>query len=115
MERWAANTLRTLGIILTSGFVLITSLILALFSICAAQGGFGGTKHPEQVFPYLAAAVAVLVLGCLLVVRLSRDIFRSNLMAEPASTGVPAGTIPYSRSSQPHPSAPLHLSPLGRN
>ncbi len=51
MERWAANTLRTLGIILMAGFVLITSLILLMFSMCAAQGDFGGNKHPEQVVP----------------------------------------------------------------
>ena len=33
MERWAANTLRTLGIILTAGFVLVTSLILSASAV----------------------------------------------------------------------------------
>ena len=30
MERWAANTLRTLGIVMLAGLVLVTSLILLL-------------------------------------------------------------------------------------
>jgi hypothetical protein len=109
MERWAANTLRTLGIILTSGFVLITSLLLLLLSMCAAQGDFGGNRHPEQVVPYLVAAGAVLVVGISLITWLARGIHRSMPVAEPATS--PAGTIPI---SEPISSAPLHLSPLGR-
>jgi hypothetical protein len=111
MERWAANTLRTLGIILTAGFVLITSLILLLFSMCAANGDFGGNKHPDQVVPYLIAAGTVLALGVWFIVWLARGIFRSKLVAEPAVAGVPTGIIPH---SEPTPSVPLHLSPLGR-
>lgn len=111
MERWAANTLRTLGIILMAGFVLITSLILLLFSMCAAQGDFGGNKHPDQVVPYLVAAGLVLVLGILVIVRLARSISRSTPVAEPAAAGVPAGVLPL---PEPAPSVPLHLSPLDR-
>jgi hypothetical protein len=111
MERWAANTLRTLGIILTAGFVLITSLFLLLLSMCAAQGDFGGNKHPDQVIPYLVAAGLVIVLGCLVIVRLARSISRSTLMAQPATAGVPPGMLPR---PEPTPSVPLHLSPLGR-
>jgi hypothetical protein len=128
MERWAANTLRTLGIILTSGFVLITSLFLLLMSICAAQGGFSGSKHPEQVVPYLAAAALVLILGVLVVVRLARGIYRSKLPAEALPAGLPTGLseddpaagppAPELVASHPHPdphsAVPLHLSPLGR-
>ena len=54
MDRWAANTLRTIGIILTAGFVLVTSLLLALLSMCAKQGDFGGNRHPELVGPEVA-------------------------------------------------------------
>jgi hypothetical protein len=114
MERWAANTLRTLGIILTSGFVLVTSLILALFSICAAQGGFSGTKHPEQVVPYAVAAVLVVILGILIIARLSRGIFRSNLAQAPAPAGLAAGVLVPSDATPPHAAPALHLSPLGR-
>jgi hypothetical protein len=111
MERWAANTLRTLGIILIAGFVLITSLILVLLSMCAAQGDFGGNKHPEQVAPYLVVAGLVVILGVLVIARLGRGIFRSMATAEPAAASVPAGVLP---TAEPVPSAPLHLSPLGQ-
>ncbi len=107
MERWAANTLRTLGIILTAGFVLITSLILLLFSLCAANGDLGGSKHPDQVVPFLIAAGTVLALGVWFIVWLARGIFRSMPVAEPATASV----LP---NSGPTPSLPLHLSPLGR-
>jgi hypothetical protein len=114
MERWAANTLRTLGIILTAGCVLITSLFLLLLSMCAAQGDFGGNKHPGLVVPYLAAAVAVVVLGIWFIAWLARGILRSSAMAEPLAVGVPAGVLPPTQAISPAPSVPLHLSPLGR-
>jgi hypothetical protein len=114
MERWAANTLRTVGIILTAGFVLVTSLFLLLLSMCAAGGDFGGKKHPEQVAPYLVGAVAVLVLGILLIQRLARDIFRSTALAAPLPAGVPADAPPSSGAIPSAPSVPLHLSPQGR-
>src|SRR5579863_10135712 len=107
MERWAANTLRTLGIILTSGLVLIGSLILLLFSMCAASGGLGGNKHPDQVHPYHGASGLELVLGIVIIVRLARGIFRSPLVAQPATAGAPVGVLPH---SEPTPSVPLHLS-----
>jgi hypothetical protein len=107
MERWAANTLRTLGIILTAGFVLVTSLLLLLLSMCAAQGGAGVTNQSGQVVPFLLGAVAVLVLGIWFIVWLARGIFRSGLVAEP----VAARVLP---PSEPASSVPLHLSPLGR-
>jgi hypothetical protein len=113
MERWAANTLRTLGIILTSGFVLITSLLLLLLSMCAAQGGFGGTKHPEQVAPYLIAAVAVLVIGIWFIAWLARGIFRSVAVPELSAAGIPSSGI-SSTAPEAKPSIPLHLSPMGR-
>lgn len=110
MERWAANTIRTLGIVLIAGFVGITSLFLALCSFCAAQGGFGGNKHPEQVVPYAAGAVGVLVVGIFAIGRLARDISRSFALAVADSGGaIPAETIAESFIS-----VPVHLSPLGR-
>jgi len=132
MERWAANTLRTLGIILTAGFVLVTCLILLLFSMCAASGGFGGNKHPEQAVPYLVAAGLVVLFGVLVIARLSRDIYRSTHRPE-IMNGVPldaadaalarlessakSGAVPPADSAtEAPPAAPvvLHLSPLGR-
>ncbi len=112
MERWAANTLRTIGIILTAGFVLLGSGFLLLLSMCAAQGNFGGTKHPEQVVPYLLGAAAVLVLGVWFIVWLARGIFRSLAVAQPAAAGIPTSILPPAAPTAT--SVPLHLSPLGR-
>ena len=116
MERWAANTLRTLGIILTAGFVLVTSLLFLLLSMCAAQGNIGGAKHPEQVVPYLFAAVAVLVAGIWFITWLARGIFRSMKIPELAAAGVQEGAIASSEPSATPAKVdvPLHLSPQGR-
>jgi hypothetical protein len=114
MERWAANTLRTLGIILAAVFVLITSLILLLFSMCAANGDLGGNKHPGQVVPYLVAAGAVLGLGIWFIVWLARGIHRSSSIAAPEPAGVPAGALPPSAPAPTHSDILLHLSPSGR-
>ena len=108
MERWAANTLRTLGIILTAGFVMITSLLLALFSLCAAQGGIGDTKHPEQVVPFAVGAVLVLILGIFVIVKLSRGISHSPNVPQGAETTLPSIVSPQQST------LPLHLSPVGR-
>jgi len=120
MERWAANTLRTLGIILSSGFVLLVSLFFALLSLCAASGGISGYQHPEQVVPYAAAAILVAVVGIFIVTWLARGIYRSSRevgspilaasAAEVVSVTPRAGVAP--RSVEP--SLPLHLSPLSR-
>jgi hypothetical protein len=114
MERWAANTLRTLGIILTAGFVLVTSLILLLLSMCAAQGDFGGSKHPDQVVPYLIAAGLVVILGVLVIVRLARGINRSPAIAGLTPASIPAGALPPSAPAPTRSAIPLHLSPLSR-
>ncbi len=123
MERWAANTLRTLGIILTAGFVLVTSAYLALMSSCAANGGYGGIKRPDEAFNYAVGAVLVAAAGVAVIAWLARGIYRSrHPSAPPASDGYwPAD--PSATASAPHPSTesgsasppvPLHLSPLGR-
>jgi hypothetical protein len=111
MERWAANTLRTLGIILTAGFVIITSLLLALLSLCAAQGGIGGTKHPEQVVPYAVGAVLVLIGGIVLIIKLARGISLSHDMPLPAA---PTALPTVVDADQPSVPLHLHLSPRGR-
>lgn len=111
MERWAANTLRTLGIILISGFVLLSCAILLLLSLCAYNGGLeGGGRHPEQGPWYIAAAVAVLIAGIWAVAVLARGIVRASVAA---AIAVPTGV---SESSSVHPATtlPLHLSPAGR-
>ena len=115
MERWAANTLRTVGIILTAGFVIITSLLLALLSMCASQGGYGGIKHPDEAFQYAAGAVLVAVAGIAVIIWLARGIHRSSkdgYWPTPPDDYSQA-VSPALPSSEPLPQ-PLHLSPLGR-
>jgi hypothetical protein len=110
MERWAANTLRTLGIILTAGFVIVTCLFLALLSMCAAQPGMGGgSGNPQQAAGFAIAAVLVAILGIAFIAWLARGIVRSQAAAEPseASSGSTFPTAPQS-------SVPFHLSPSGR-
>ncbi|MGA2103569.1 MAG: hypothetical protein ABSG34_20820 [Candidatus Sulfotelmatobacter sp.] len=112
MERWAANTLRTLGIILTAGFVLVVGLFLALLSLCAAQGGFAGGRHPDQAAGYAVGAVLVLIVGIAVISTLARGIFRSAETAAPASSTVSIPSL--SAETGPQRSFPLHLSPLSR-
>jgi hypothetical protein len=120
MERWAANTLRTLGIILTAGFVMVASLLLLLLSICASSGDFSGNKQPGLVVPYLIAGVAVLVLGLWFIVWLARGISRSSAEGywpTPPSGLSEIGALAPEPAVEARPAAhalPLHLSPLGR-
>jgi hypothetical protein len=118
MERWAANTLRTLGIILTAGFVLVTSLILILLSMCATQS-FGGASHPDAGVPYIMAAIIVVIAGVWFITWLARGIFRSSIILEPTAEAielsalpaeapsVPSG-IPVPATPEPQFGAPLH-------
>jgi hypothetical protein len=106
MERWAANTLRTLGIILTACFVIVMSLFLALMAMCASSGGFGGSRDQNAAAAYALAAVIVVIAGIAFITWLARGIFRA--MREP----LPAGEAAVVQV--PEISVPLHLSPLGR-
>jgi len=111
MERWAANTLRALGIIFTAGFVLIASLLLVLLSLCAAQGAPVGAKRPDQAIGFAIAAVLVAILGITLIARLARAIFRSAATTQPA-LAIPGGST---TSIAPAPtSIQVHLSPRSR-
>ncbi len=105
MERWAANTLRTLGLVMLAGFVLVTSLFLLLLSICAWQGGFGGGNRPDQGLGFLIAAVAVLIVGTWFIGRLARGLIKD---AAPGQTVAPIDRDPSVQS------VPFHLSPSGR-
>jgi hypothetical protein len=143
MELWAANTLRTLGIIMTAGFVLVTSLILLLLSMCA-----GGASHPDQAAPFILGAIVVVVAGVSFIVWLAGGIVGSHKLPEPVAERLPPAspvdTAPASPRgfpmpappepqfsaplhpplldhpakpaavTEPGPSVPLHLSPLGR-
>ena len=120
MERWAANTLRTLGIILTAGFILISSLFFLLLTLCAAGPSMGGSPgNSSQAAGFALVGILIAIAGGLFIAWLARAIYRSrSLPEEPGiqslSTAVPAeGTLSPS-PAEPRISLPLHLSPLGR-
>jgi hypothetical protein len=110
VERWAANTLSTLGIIFTAGIVLLGSLFLLLLSMCSFSGGFEGGRHPDQGYGYLIAAMVLVIGGIFAIVKLARGI-----KAESLPPGTTAGPL---NPSAPQTSAanqlPRHLSPLSR-
>ncbi|HEY6373441.1 MAG TPA: hypothetical protein VIX37_22890 [Candidatus Sulfotelmatobacter sp.] len=108
MERWAANTLRTLGIILTAGFVVVTSLLVILLVICSgASSGASG-----QFVAFLASGIIFIVLGVIFIAWLSRRLYLSLAHLDPLLQGALSGNV----LPQPETPAtvPLHLSPLGR-
>ena len=81
MDRFAANTLRTLGIVLISAFVIGASLILLLLALClGALGSGGGQFHsPSDEQAFLACVVAIVVLlvgGVFSIAKLAKGIVR---------------------------------------
>lgn len=110
MERWAANTLRILGIIVTSIVVVCGGLVLILFGQCAAQGGLsGGVHNPTLATSYFFGAVLLGLAGIALIAVLARGVFRSSRMSAPAPANEP------SASESPASTLSLaHLSPASR-
>jgi hypothetical protein len=107
MERWAARTLRILGIILTAGVTLIACLVLFLLSMCASNGSF--SRHPDKALPFIIGGLVVMVGGLWLTVRLARGLRKQAADASATS----AGTADATMAPVP-PSQPLVLSSAGR-
>jgi len=122
MERWAANTLRTLGIILTSGFILISCLFFFLLTICAAGPSMGGSPgHPNEAAGYAVIGILIAIAGGTFIAWLARGIYRAQSLpqAVPAQAlaalaGTPAFADAAHSQLEPKLSLPLHLSPLGQ-
>jgi len=112
MERWAANTLRTLGIILTSGFVVVGCLLLALLSMCAAGGGFSGNRDSNAAGGYALAAVLLGIGGIAFIAWLARG-YRSIFESVPVSSAVSTSEV-TAPVPEPTLSLSVHLSPSGR-
>jgi hypothetical protein len=111
MDGFANNTLRTLGIILTSIFVILGCLVLLLLALCfGILSNVGGSGQANGQTAGLAAAAlvacAVLIVGGVSVVStLAKGIVRGR--SEQASTFPP--TPPYTLippGSHPAPKAP---------
>jgi hypothetical protein len=114
MDRFSANTFRTLGIILTSIFVLVCSIVLLLLALCAGMlnaAGGRGHQDPQTVnlfYGCILGAVVVVVIGVLIIAKLAKGIVR-----EPP--GLTASALPVwgqapspakrSEAPQPLPSA----------
>jgi hypothetical protein len=88
MERWAANTLRTFGLIVVSIVVIVLSLGLALLGLCfailASADHHGGATSQTNNFIYLgiAGALAVLVGGIFVIGAMARTIFRESTVQD---------------------------------
>jgi hypothetical protein len=130
MERWAANTLRTIGIILIASFTMMASLLLLVAALCA-----GMTKNgdPRVWGPFFLGLVVVIGVGGSLSAWLARGVARSSGTASsadgywPTPPPNPSGIVPpfpqpapqphAQPATQPRPAAPripLHLSPQSR-
>ena len=94
MERWAANTLRGLGIFATAILMIAASLFLLLMTLCTWGGP---SSNHTQAMGFLIGALIVLAFGIFVIARLARGL---------AHSGLPE-TVP----PQPTPGVPLHISP----
>ena len=114
MERWAANTLRTLGIILTAGFIIVTSLLLLLLSMCMSFNPGGNPTHSNEGAPFILAAVVLVIFGVWFIIWQARGIYRSTRISEPAFESLSLTQPPIAPADVPMPgrSEPKFEAPL---
>jgi hypothetical protein len=93
MERWAANTLRGLGILITAVLMILSCLLLLLLSLCTWE-----KPNQGQSVGFLIGAVLVLALGIFIIAKLAR-----GLMSSTAAESTQAQLLA--------PDVPLHISP----
>jgi hypothetical protein len=121
MERWAANTLRTFGLIVMASVVIVIAVGLALLGWCFAilsSGDQHGRANPQSINAFsigIAAAIIVLVVGIVAIAAMARVIFReSKIQDRNEDAGLPP-LPPYSLippvSAPPIPARPNALSP----
>jgi hypothetical protein len=105
MERWASNSLRVLGIIVTSIILVIGSLLLFLLTLCAWGGGLGGGGgQKDQAVGFAFGLVVLLTVGIFVIAKLGKGIARSTVVQHPS--GVPVDTLLST--------VPLHISPASQ-
>lgn len=136
VDRFAANTLRTLGIVLISIFVIGGSLIVLLFALCfgvIASSGSGPSQHQAGQWLGLTLLVAAVLIsvGIFSIAKLSKGIVREipEYAAPPATIPAPANAStavlpPAAPVPTPQPEANIgrrparsvatHLSPSSR-
>jgi hypothetical protein len=112
MDRFTANTFRTLGIILISIFVLVCSIVLLLLALCAGmQGAVGGTGYhdPQTVnlfYGSIVGAVVVVAFGVLVIAKLAKGIVREPAGLSPSALpvwGQQPSPVQQSEAAQPPP------------
>lgn len=113
MDRFTSNTLRTLGIVLISVFVIGGSLIVLLLALCfgaIASAGSGPSQHQaEQLFGLtLIGAVVLISGGVFCIAKLSKGIVRNTPEYQPPSVISPP---PVSPTQVPPLAASIATSP----
>lgn len=82
MERWAANTLRTFGLIVISIFLIAFALGVALLGLCfailASADHRGAPQSNTFIYFGIACAVIILIGGIFLIAAIARVIFRES-------------------------------------
>jgi hypothetical protein len=105
MDRWASNSLRVLGIVITSIVLILGSLLLFLLTLCAWGGGFGGGGgQKDQAVGFALALFVLIAAGIFVIARLGKGIARSSALQ--------AQTNPSLDASQGR--VPLHISPASQ-
>jgi len=89
MERWAADTLRILGIIVTAIILVCGCLLLVLLGQCASQGN----RNPPAATNYYFGAVLLALVGITLIAVLARGVFRSSALSP--STSAQDQSLPW--------------------
>jgi hypothetical protein len=113
MDRWAHNTIRTLGIVLASILLIMGSLVLALLSFCAYGGAFG-TPNKNTGTLYLVGLVVFICAGALVIAGLAKGIIRDSAPAPAVGNPAPVTVVdPSSELSRSHDPLP-HLSPASQ-
>jgi len=105
VDRFAANTLRTLAIVLISIFVIGSSLLLLLLALCfGALGNMNGNHDPNAaalIILLLVIAVALIAGGVFAIAKLSKGIVRDTPEYQ-----FQAGTVPTVAMASPGTPAP---------
>jgi hypothetical protein len=124
MDQFASNTLRTLGIVVISIFVILASLALLLVGLCFGLiGGIGGSGHYDpKVVPIvvgaMAAAAVIIATGVIIVAKLAKGIVRESVVPPlrwnipDDSHSYPSGDVaPTPPSAQPSTLPPTAAQP----
>jgi hypothetical protein len=96
VERWAANTLRGLGILVTAVVMIAACLLLLLLSMCTWKSTNNG-----QSVGFLIGAVFVLAIGIFIIAKLTRGLMsNSTPQSSPVESYQPGVLVRISPASE---------------